>query len=134
MKKIFFCLLAMVLLSLNSYAQEERRPFNFDIRIETDIVHDFGNGCYEIQVRVVYVSNDYHTFTETWANVMVGNCPTQRLAVNQNEGCEDIEYKGDFIINSDHKSEKCFVEYLKDEATYEKYARAKEELISRIQK
>jgi hypothetical protein len=136
MKKILFCLLAVFFVNLNSYSQEDKRPVNYNIVIETDLVHDFGNGCYEVQVRVVYTfQGDFYSYTETWANVMVGNCPSERFVSQyQNENCDDIEFKGDFIINSKHIGEKCLIEYLKDEAIYEKYTEAKKRLISSIQK
>jgi hypothetical protein len=135
MKKILFSLLALVLVSLTTYSQEKRAFFDFTITIETDLIKDHGDGCYEIQVRVVYTCTDTGSFVETWANVMVGNCDhKQFIPQHNNLSCDDLLYNGDYIINSEYPSKKCFVEYLKDDSVYQKYTEAKERLIASIQK
>ena len=134
MKKIFYSLVTIEAFSLSSFSQQVNRPARFSIKIETDLVKDFGNGCYEVQVRVIYdFAGEFYSYCEAYSNVMVGNCSRDAyIAQHQNVNCDDIEFKGDFIINSKYNSEKCFVEYLKDEITYAKYLDAKDKLISNI--
>jgi hypothetical protein len=137
MKKLIFLIIINFMMNFSANAQNEtaRFPrFLNDIKIETDIVQILGPDCFIIQVRVIYLAGkDGYDFTYVFGNVQVGQCSRPKL-LNQNPNCADIELKGEYIFNSSYQSEKCLSEVLQDEIIYQKYANARDTLLSSIKK
>lgn len=135
MKKLVYCMFAMLLISCGSAAQTQqgKRPVtpNGVFSVQSDMIN-MDNGCYTINVRV-YLTYEGQTLLMANSNVQIGDCP-RKLGNDENASCPEKEFKGDYFYAVKYKYKYCVVDLLEDEVIYAKYIIEKNRLIDSFKK
>mgnify|MGYP000858366266 CR=1 FL=1 len=121
----------------NSFKSEpfetSSRMFSFYITVESDFVESIGSGCWTVNVRVYFNTEDGKVLMAN-QNVNVGSgCPQNRMSIETATNCPTTEFKGDIILEGKDSYKYCLIELLKDDAIYNVYERMKKEFIKRYE-
>jgi hypothetical protein len=135
MKKVFFGLIAMVFLSLNSFAQTENRkggPEGFGSYTVKGFLLLADHGCYTILINVYQEVNGTIIIVAS-STVCVGVEGCRKANVNSNdEICSDFELDGDYFYHSKTEFKYCLQEIFKDSSTYLEYQNVKKDILTSL--
>lgn len=132
MKKLVFGLIAIVMFSFNSQAQQLSKVFPIGGITTHSHLMSISGDCYSVWVGVFWTDGGEETLIASGVS-QIGNC--SKLSSNNNPRCEDKIHKGDYIYNSNYENLKyCLTDCLLDDNVDKSYQIEKEKILNSINK
>ncbi|MFY8182560.1 MAG: hypothetical protein ACOVLG_12345 [Flavobacterium sp.] len=127
-----FFILAMFSIFFSCSAQNINRTlpvFSSHFTTQSHLVSVNGD-CYTIWVGLFWLGDDGENTLITYGESTVGSgCRPNSNVTNEN--CDNIVYKGDYIVNSDSKNVKyCLIDCLKDDRIYNLYVSQRDKILA----
>lgn len=129
MKKILFSLLAILFISLSSFAQTSTAKLPPEKTVRGFLILA-DHGCYTILINI-YETQNGQTFLVSSTTVCVGACG-KFSPINNNKSCEDFVINDESFYNSKFNYDYCASDLLRESTTYEKYLDAKNAVLATV--